>query len=133
MEKWIFDSPDQAGETIRKFVNELYKKNSLVKGELVIGGRKVNLKNIDMPLLNIYAEQDHLVPPSSSKPLGNLVSSRDVTTRSFPIGHIGMYVSSKSQRELAPLIADWVLKRSGGIEGEGKAKKKPTPKNSKKD
>ncbi len=112
MEKWIFDSPDQAGETIRKFINELYKQNKLVKGELAIGGRKVNLKNIDMPLLNIYAEQDHLVPPSSSKPLSDLVSSKDVTTKSFSVGHIGMYVSSKSQRELAPLIAKWLLKRS---------------------
>jgi polyhydroxyalkanoate synthase len=112
MEKWIFDSPDQAGETIRKFINELYKKNKLVKGELEIGGRRVDLKNIRMPLLNIYAEQDHLVPPSSSKPLSRLVSSPDVTTRSFSVGHIGMYVSSKSQRELAPLIAEWVLRRS---------------------
>jgi polyhydroxyalkanoate synthase len=119
MEKWIFDSPDQAGETIRKFVNELYKKNKLVKGELEIGGRKVDLKKIDMPLLNIYAEQDHLVPPASSKPLAGLVSSKDVTTQSFPVGHIGMYVSSKSQKELAPMIADWLIKRSQGIEGEG--------------
>jgi polyhydroxyalkanoate synthase len=117
MEKWIFDSPDQAGEAIRKFVNDLYKQNKLVKGELEIGGRKVNLKNITMPLLNIYAEQDHLVPPSSSKPLATLVSSQDVTTKSFPVGHIGMYVSSKSQKELGPTIAQWVIKRSGGIEG----------------
>jgi len=113
MEKWIFDSPDQAGETLRKFVNELYKENRLIKGQLEIGGRKVDLKRIDMPLLNIYAEQDHLVPPSSSKPLGELVSSSDVTTRSFPVGHIGMYVSSKSQRELAPAIAGWVIERCG--------------------
>jgi polyhydroxyalkanoate synthase len=117
MEKWIFDSPDQAGEAIRKFINELYKKNKLVKGELEIGGRKVSLKNIDMPLLNIYAEQDHLVPPSSSRPLGDLVSSPDVTTRNFSVGHIGMYVSSKSQRELAPLIAEWVWQRSNIQEG----------------
>jgi len=27
MEKWIFDSPDQAGETIRKFVKDLYQEN----------------------------------------------------------------------------------------------------------
>ena len=121
MEKWIFDSPDQAGETIRKFINEIYKKNSLVKGELGIGGRKVNLKNIDMPLLNIFAEQDHLVPPASSKPLADLVSSRDVTTKSFPVGHIGMYVSSKSQKELAPTIAEWLIRRSGGRETEGES------------
>lgn len=115
MEKWIFDSPDQAGETFRKFLNEMYRKNSLIKGELEISGRKVDLKNINMPVLNIYAEQDHLVPPSSSKPLAGLVSSQDVTTAAFPVGHIGMYVSSKSQRELAPLIADWLMARSGAV------------------
>jgi len=127
MEKWIFDSPDQAGETIRKFVNDLYKKNKLVKGELEIGGRKVDLRKIDMPLLNIYAQQDHLVPPSSSKPLGDLVSSKDVTTQSFPVGHIGMYVSSKSQKELGPLIAEWVIKRSEEMGGEGKPSEQVTP------
>ncbi len=123
MEKWINDSPDQAGETFRKFVNELYKENRLIKGQLRIGGRKVDLKRIDMPLLNIYAEQDHLVPPSSSEPLGELVSSTDVTARSFPVGHIGMYVSSKAQRDLAPTIAAWLIKRSGRATG---AKRKPS-------
>jgi polyhydroxyalkanoate synthase len=123
MEKWINDSPDQAGETFRKFVNELYKENRLIKGQLRIGGRKVDLKRIDMPLLNIYAEQDHLVPPSSSEPLGQLVSSTDVTTRSFPVGHIGMYVSSKSQRDLAPTIAEWLIERSGRPTG---AKRQPS-------
>jgi polyhydroxyalkanoate synthase len=125
MEKWIFDSPDQAGETLRKFVNELYKENRLIKGQLQIGGRKVDLKRIDMPLLNIYAEQDHLVPPSSSKPLGELVSSTDTTTMSFPVGHIGMYVSSKSQKELAPTIAGWLIGRCGGA---ARAKREPSRK-----
>jgi len=123
MEKWIFDSPDQSGETLRKFVNELYKENRLIKGQLQIGGRKVDLKRIDMPLLNIYAEQDHLVPPSSSKPLAELVSSTDATTRSFPVGHIGMYVSSKSQTELAPMIAEWLVERCGG---SARAKREPS-------
>jgi len=113
MEKWIFDSPDQAGEAFRKFINEMYKKNALIKGELEIGGRRVDLKKIDMPVLNIYAEEDHLVPPSSSKELEKYVSSKDVTTRSFPVGHIGMYVSSKSQKTLSPMIADWLSGRTG--------------------
>jgi polyhydroxyalkanoate synthase len=112
MEKWIFDSPDQAGEAFRKFINEMYKKNSLIKGELEIGGKKVDLKKIDMPVMNVYAEQDHLVPPSSSVDFGKYISSKDYTSKSFPVGHIGMYVSSKSQKDLAPLIADWLIKRS---------------------
>ena len=112
MEKWIFDSPDQVGEAFRKFMNEMYNKNSLVNGGLEIGGKTVDLKSIDMPILNIYAEQDHLVPPSSSLPLGDLVSSKDVTTKSFPVGHIGMYVSSKAIKGLAPTISEWVIDRS---------------------
>jgi polyhydroxyalkanoate synthase len=112
MEKWIFDSPDQAGETFRKFLNELYKKNSLIKGELEINGRRVDMKRIDMPVFNVFAEQDHLVPPACSRALKGIIASTDYTEKSFPVGHIGMYVSSRSQRELAPAIAGWLRERS---------------------
>jgi len=112
MEKWIFDSPDQAGETIRQFIKDLYQENKLIKGTLEIGGNKVNLKNINMPLLNIYAEHDHLVPPSSSIPLNGLVSSKDTKLYPVPVGHVGMYVSSKSQRDVAPTLATWIKERS---------------------
>ena len=129
MEKWIFDSPDQAGEAFRKFINEMYKHNSLIKGELEIGGRKVNLNNINTPVLNIYAEQDHLVPPSSSKPFADYISSKDVTTKSFPVGHIGMYVSSKSQKALSPLIANWLIERSSvPKQSTARSTKKPAAK-----
>ncbi|MDA8137914.1 MAG: class III poly(R)-hydroxyalkanoic acid synthase subunit PhaC, partial [Desulfobacteraceae bacterium] len=112
MEKWIFDSPDQAGEAFRKFVNELYKKNNLIKGQLNIGGRMVDLKKIDMPVLNIFAEHDHLVPPCSSKAFEQYTSSKDFTNKCFPVGHIGVYVSSKTQKDLAPLIANWLIDRN---------------------
>lgn len=112
MEKWIFDSPGQAGETFRKFIKDLFQDNLLIKNKLTIGGRKVNLKNINMPLLNVFAEQDHLVPPSSSKPLNKAVSSKDKQMIAFPGGHIGLYVSSKSQKEVAPRIAQWLRERS---------------------
>lgn len=112
MEKWIFDSPGQVGETIRQFINDLYKDNKLVKGELVLGDKTVNLKNITCPLFAICAEYDHLVPLSSSKPIMDAVGSTDKTFTSFPVGHIGMYVSSKSQKEIAPQIGQWLTEKS---------------------
>ena len=112
MEKWIFDSPGQAGECLRQFIKDLYQENKLVKNELEIGGQKVDLKNITMPLLNIYAVADHLVPPSSTKPLNDLVGSTDKDLYEFKGGHIGVFVGSKSQKELAPAIAEWLHKRS---------------------
>lgn len=111
MEKWIFDSPDQAGETYRQFQKDFYQQNKFIKGEVVIGGQRIDLKNVTMPVLNVYAEKDHLVPPESSLALEKYVGSQDYAVRSFPVGHIGMYVSGKVQRDLPPTIADWLKAR----------------------
>ena len=112
MEKWVFDSPGQAGETIRQFIKDLYQANKLIKNELVLGGKTVDLRNINMPLLCACAEYDHLVPLSSSRPLMDAVSSADKQFISFKTGHIGMYVSSQSQKEIAPQITQWLNARS---------------------
>lgn len=111
MEKWIFDSPDQAGEAYRQFVKDFYQQNKLVKGEVEIGGETVDLKNIDIPVLNIYAQDDHLVPPSASKPLKGAVGTKDYTELSFRGGHIGIYVSSSAQKEVPPAIGKWLKER----------------------
>lgn len=111
MEKWISESPDQAGECFRQFMKDLYQNNKLVKGELEVGGKKVNLKHLSAPLLNIYATEDHLVPPAATKPLNDLVGSRDKELYSFKGGHIGVFVGSRSQKELAPAVAAWLKKR----------------------
>ena len=112
MEKWIFDSPDQAGETFRQFIKDFYQGNKLIKGEVELGDQKVDLKNIKVPVLNVYAEQDHLVPPASSQALREYIGTEDFEEHAFPVGHIGMYVSGKVQKNLPPLITDWLEARS---------------------
>lgn len=120
MEKWIFDSPGQAGECLRQFIKDCYQQNKLAKGELKVGGRTVDLGNITMPLLNIYASADHLVPPSATKPLNDLVGSADKSLYEFKGGHIGVFVGTKSQKELAPAISQWLHERDGnGVKKKG--------------
>lgn len=111
MEKWIADSPDQAGECFRQFMKDLYQGNKLIKGELEVGGKKVNLKNLTCPLLNIYATEDHLVPPASTIPLNDYVGSKDKELYKFQGGHIGVFVGGRSQKELAPAVSEWLKKR----------------------
>ena len=77
-----------------------------------IGERKVDLKNVKMPVLNIFAKEDHLVPPASSISLEQHVGSSDVTTLAFPGGHIGIYVGGRAQKELGPTIAKWIKARA---------------------
>lgn len=112
MEKWIFDSPDQAGETFRQFVKDFYQKNRLINGGLIIGNREIHLQAITCPILNIYALQDHLVPPAASQALKGRTNSTDYLELAFPGGHIGIYVSGKSQKEITPAIGKWLNARS---------------------
>ncbi|NJN67496.1 MAG: class III poly(R)-hydroxyalkanoic acid synthase subunit PhaC [Chloroflexaceae bacterium] len=112
MEEWIFDSPDLAGEAYLQFVRDFFQDNRLIKGDLMIGDRRVNLSNVTMPVLNVFAEKDHLVPPPSSQALQKYVGSKDYTESPWPVGHIGMYVSRKAQEGLAPAIAEWLKARA---------------------
>lgn len=112
MEKWIHDSPDQAGECFRRFVKDLYQQNKLVEGALEVGGRPVDLRRISMPVLNIYAAHDHIVPPAATLALGRHVATTDYTSCEFEGGHIGIYVSARAQQEVPGKIAEWLHARS---------------------
>jgi polyhydroxyalkanoate synthase len=112
MEKWLYDQPDHPGEAGREWLKELYQENKLFKNELHLGGRHVDLRRVTVPILNIYAEHDHVVPPSSVRALRSVVGSEDYTEYGFPGGHIGVFVGSKSQNVLAPTVAEWLHARS---------------------
>ena len=124
MEKWIFDSPDVPGETFRQFVKDCYQKNLLIQNKMEVGGRRVDLKKITMPLLSFYGKYDHLVPPGACELLTSKVGSKDTEDVCLDTGHIGIYVSSKCQREFAPKIARWLKERDETeIRGKSPSKK----------
>src|SRR3546814_8870419 len=89
-----------SSDLFRQFVKQFYQANGFVNGGIVIGDHEVHLGLVEMPVLNIYAEQDHLVPPAASKRLKDLVGSQDYSELSFRGGHIGIYVSSRAQKEV---------------------------------
>lgn len=129
MEKWIFDSPDVPGATFRQFIEDCYQKNLLIKNKMTLGGRTVDLRNITMPILNIYGKKDHLVPPEACNRLISAVGSRDARDLCIDTGHIGIYVSSKSQKEFAPEIIKWLADREpgGGLSAWASAAQKYPP------
>ena len=112
MERWIADSPDQAGRAFREFVGDLFQRNALVRGELVLDGQIVDLGAIRCPVFNVYARNDHLVPASASRPLADHVASCDYSELEFDGGHIGIYVSRSAQQKVPPAIAGWLKARS---------------------
>ena len=79
-ETWLYDSPPIIGEIYREFIERCYKQNLLIKNGMRIedfdnnSSTLVNLKNINMPFLNLVAKKDDLVAPGSSRALNNALT-----------------------------------------------------------
>lgn len=111
MDQWIYDCPDQPGRAFSQFMQWFYQDNALVNGTLTIAGQKVDLSNLTMPTLNIYARNDHLVPPESSRALGPLTPGRKYQEMEFDGGHIGLLVSKKSLQSTLSEAGQWLSGR----------------------
>jgi polyhydroxyalkanoate synthase len=112
IEKWLYDTPPVAGETFRQWVADIYQKNLLAANEMKIGSEVVDLSKIQIPLLNIVAEEDHLVSSQCSAPLNDAVSSLDKRLMRFHTGHVGLIASSYSQNNVLPKVGQWIKARS---------------------
>jgi polyhydroxyalkanoate synthase len=127
MERWLDEGIDVAGNAYEEFISDIYQDNKLYENELYLGGEHVDVTNIDMPVVQIVAEYDHLIPPEASKPFNDVISSDDTEVLEFATGHIGMSVSSRSHDELWPQVCDWFEERSNGTADESEPET-PEPK-----
>ena len=118
MERWLDEGIDVAGNAYEEFISDIYQENKLYNNELELGGEHVDITNIDMPVLQIAAEYDHLIPPGASKPFNERIPSEDTEILEFATGHIGMSVSSRSHAELWPQVCDWFEARSNGTDAD---------------
>ena len=112
MEKWIFDSPPQAAAALAQFVRWFYQENRLARDTLEIGGRAVKLRDIRQPVLNLYATQDHIVPPAAAAAMEHCIGSEDYESCAIDTGHIGMYVSRAAREVIPTRITSWLRARA---------------------
>ncbi len=111
---WLNDIVPLPGELFRKFVKDLYQRNLLIRGELEVGGARVDLHRITCPVLTIAGETDNVVPWRSAAALNDCVSSVDKHLLLLKSGHLGMTIGHGAREELWRPLADWVIQRSGG-------------------
>lgn len=105
MEAWMYDCPDQPEVMFWRFLTRFYQDNALVEGTLRIGERPVLLENITARVLNIHAEDDHLVPPRSTRAAMSNARQEDVSCRG---GHLGLFLSRQTRQRVVPAIVDWI-------------------------
>lgn len=112
IETWLYDGRPIIGEVYRKIINDVCKKNLLIKNKMQIGGHILDLRKITMPVLNIIGTKDDLVPPESSKPILSVIGSNDKKLIEFPTGHVGLCTGKRAHEQLWPQVGAWLAQRS---------------------
>lgn len=108
LDKWTKEHVPFTGAAFKQLSNDLGRHNKLVKGELMVRGKKINLANIKANLLVVSSKYDHLIPEAQSLPIVDLVSSDDKTYKVVEAGHVSLAISGK----FPAVLDEWLTSRS---------------------
>jgi poly(3-hydroxybutyrate) depolymerase len=103
--RWTQDIP---GAFYLWIVEHLFQKNSLIKGELEIGGRVVDLGAITAPLFLFAGESDHITPPDQVFALAEYAGGTESARQISSGGHLGLFMGRESLREHWPPLLNAV-------------------------
>ncbi|VVM96727.1 Poly(3-hydroxyalkanoate) polymerase subunit PhaC [Pseudomonas fluorescens] len=100
------------GAYFRQVSQQLAQRNGLYEGTLRIGGKAVDLKKIEVPLLHVIAKYDSLVPPECAQPLVAGVGSRDKEELMLAGGHVSLVAGPAAVKRMWPRLDQWLGGRS---------------------
>ena len=112
LDRWANDVLPMPGEFFRQLIKEFLRENRLCKGELVVGGRRVDLRNVKVPVLHALAEHDHIVPYSAARPLVANIGSRAKKEIVLKGGHASLVAGANAVKRLWPKLDAWLARRS---------------------
>lgn len=108
---WLSDGTPFPGESYRQWIKEFYQKNALVKKQLYIRGRQVDLTAITCPVLNLIGAKDNIALPCQSEDLKQHIGSRDYELCVVPSGHVSLAVGKRAKTITWPKIKGFLAKR----------------------
>jgi len=112
MGQWTRDHIPFPGAAFRQAVRMLFRSNSMITNRVFLGGRRVDLGRITVPVLIIVAKKDHIVPTESALPAADLVGSQDVEVAALPFGHVGLVMGRAAAKQTIPTISDWIRRHN---------------------
>ncbi|MCY7341072.1 MAG: DUF3141 domain-containing protein [Pseudonocardia sp.] len=105
-EDWFSHTQDIPGAFYLWLVEHLFHRNELITGDLVVGGRRVDLAAITCPLFLLAGSTDHITPPAQLFAAADAVGTppTQVALRTAKGGHLGLFMGRDALREDWPAL-----------------------------
>jgi polyhydroxyalkanoate synthase subunit PhaC len=111
-DRWSTDMLPLAGRYFKETTKELMWDNALYEGHMHIAEHKIDLAAITAPFLHVVAEHDHIVPYGASKPLVQMIGSKDKQELVLKGGHVSLIAGGNAVKRLWPQLDLWLQERS---------------------
>ena len=108
---WQDDYLNQAGRAWMEWVTACYVENRLIEGGLVLAGETVDLRRLQMPVLNVYARHDHLVPVDAARALRRVVSGHQYVELEVPTGNLGVFAGRRGLAVVPTAVSTFLRSR----------------------
>ncbi len=108
LNKWASEYVPFPGEFFRQWVKEFYQENRLVRRELRLGGRLVDLARVRCPVFAVAGAEDYIAPAQCVKALLDHVGTPDKTYLELPGGHISLIAGRAASVHCWPRVSEWL-------------------------
>lgn len=97
------------GRTFGQLYHVIMRSNEFATGHMRIGGRRVDLGAIDVPVMVVAGRGDGLAPESAVRHLTDLLrGAPEVHYGAFPGGHLGVLTGRRARDTMWPAFAGFV-------------------------
>ncbi|MBI2897011.1 MAG: alpha/beta fold hydrolase [Deltaproteobacteria bacterium] len=109
---WVNELIPYPRDAFRQMVKDVVAGNKLLGRDLVLGGRKIDVGAVEVPLLAFAGRTDNIAPIASAADIVEIVGSRDKRFIEVPGGHVGVVAGRKARQAVWEPTADWLAPRS---------------------
>jgi polyhydroxyalkanoate synthase len=95
---WNSDSTRMPAANHSFYLRNCYLENSLARGEMVLDGKTIDLRDVKIPIYNLAAREDHIAPAKSVF-VGSKLFGGDVTYVMSGSGHIAGVVNPPDKKK----------------------------------
>jgi polyhydroxyalkanoate synthase len=113
VERWTLEEMPLAQRLFEEVVELLYRQDRLMRGTLMVGGRRATPELVEAPLLSVVDARCRLVPPQAVLPFHHAVRSADKKLLWYrgdtgvSLQHVGMLVGRQAHKHLWPEVIQW--------------------------
>ena len=101
--------PAFPGETFRQLYRTFHRADPFAEGGAMLDDYRYDPASLTLPLLNVYARDDGIVPPGASSCLEELAEAATPSRREHPGGHFDLFTGHRAHTGLLPDVAAWLI------------------------